>query len=335
MYDANNYGISDDYEYHEITINSRDSTQAFNGTYTNLNWPKIFLGKELENVAALKVLQVVVPKTYYEVNPTNSEIENFHEFTGMYTQRADPVFASGTYTGSELATEVASKLQTASTVYTYAGSYNSKTMKLSLTNNMASANYKFRFGIQTLTQTAAELTNNARDNPRLVLGLQGGVGAGASGFSTNISSNSGTRTLNSYYTCQLICPSLYLNSSIIGSMVNLYLNGSGHMNAPNTGADGPQICSIPVNSSIANGENIIYNDPDPQKWFTFGGDLDFPLMFDFYLTAGVASDQVPLDLNGASFCVKLGVLTNKKTFERTFPQSTFASGRVNKLISAK
>jgi hypothetical protein len=116
-------------------------------------------------------------------------------------------------------------------------------------------------------------------------------------------------------------------------MIDVYLNGNGHMIPPNTGADNPQICSIPV-PKTTRGENIIYTDPDPQKWFRFGGDLNFPTSFDFYLTSGV--NNTPLDLNGQSFIVKLGVLTNKREFERTFPTSTIGGyERVRNLIVSK
>ena len=103
---------------------------------------------------------------------------------------------------------------------------------------------------------------------------------------------------------------------------------------PNTGAIGPQLCSIPVGDTLS-GENIIYNDPDPQKYFKFGGNLSFPTSFDLYLTSGTASEQVPLDLNGGSFIVKLGVLTNKKTIDRSFPSSTGGYSRVRQLVLTK
>jgi hypothetical protein len=168
-------------------------------------------------------------------------------------------------------------------------------------------------------QTFAEAyQNNGRFNPRRVLGWEGNAGfptstkvlSSSNGISVNPSNNVrgwniATKSFETPYTEELNPPYLYLNSKILGSMINVYLNGAGHMIAPNNGGDTEQICQIPVNSNIPSGENIVYSDPDPQKWFKFGGNQSFPTSFDLYLTNGVESEQVPLDLNGASFIVKM------------------------------
>ena len=112
MYDSNNFGLSDDYEYHEICIDSMDSNQAYNPTYTNLNWPRITLGKELENVAAIKVLQVIVPKTYYVIDSTNNSFDVFYNVSSVWNDLGVATLTPGTYTESELNTEFKSKVDT-------------------------------------------------------------------------------------------------------------------------------------------------------------------------------------------------------------------------------
>lgn len=363
MYDSNNFGLSDDYEYHEICIDSMDSTQAFNPAYTNLNWPKITLGKELENVAAIKVLQVIVPKTWYNINTTNQTF-NFYSFWNIDTpvnfwrNRGPLTIAAGQYTKSSLITEMSSILTTAlsSIPLTATLSDLASRMKMFYTiSGSVGADRKYLLGMSEVEGTAQSsstiLKNNARTTPRRVLGWEGGMGTATStsitvgtGLPASITTlyyspqvwgvTGSAKTTTSTFVDELNPPTIYLNSRTLGTMVNLFLNGNGIMIPPNTGAIGPQLCSIPVGNTLS-GENIIYSDPDPQKYFKFGGNLKFPSSFDLYLTSGTSSEQIPLDLNGGRFCVKLGVLTNKKTIDRSFPSSTGGYSRVTKLVLTK
>jgi hypothetical protein len=352
MYDSNNFGLNDDYEYHEIIIDSRDAVNSFESGYTSLNWPKIQLGKPLERVAAIKVLQVIIPKTYYPINSTNNVFGYYSWFSTdpvRWTNRGPITIPVGQYTQSEIIPVIQSLLGSTPTSWTITD-LPSQIKTLYTNNGTTAANRSYMFSFTNTSQTSTEVNNSARTNPRLVLGWQGGAGqatgaalaAGTSGINVSKGPNvfGNLNQVKAASTPNVVQnegdPYIYLNSSILGSMVNLYLNGNGHMNAPNTGADGPELCSIPVPTSVPRTENIIYTDPDKEKWFKFGGNLDFPQVFDMYLTLGVASDQVPLDLNGESFIVKLGVLTNKKEFERTFPSSTVGGyERVRNLIVTK
>ena len=79
----------------------------------------------------------------------------------------------------------------------------------------------------------------------------------------------------------------------------LFLNG---------GYAGPQMAKIPVN--VGSGSVIFWQDPDPQKWFDVEN-LPILNQLDFYLTLGNTTTQIPLQLNGLSFSLKLGVLQNQ------------------------
>ena len=70
--DGNNFGLNGNYDYNEFEIDSFDATQAFNGTYTIPNWPRILFGKPLDNVVAVKVLEATIPFKYYVINSTNN-----------------------------------------------------------------------------------------------------------------------------------------------------------------------------------------------------------------------------------------------------------------------
>jgi hypothetical protein len=96
---------------------------------------------------------------------------------------------------------------------------------------------------------------------------------------------------------------LYLNSRSIGSLINF--------NLPNDSAigSGPEMCRIPINANF--GEVIQYSDPDPEKYFDFFIGHQFN-SFDLYLTLGSDQYQKPLDMKGAPWSIKLGVLVYRE-----------------------
>lgn len=371
MYDSDNFGISDDYEYHEFCLDSQDSTQAWNGSYTNLNWPQITLGKELENVVALKVLQVIVPKTYYNVTAPNNVIQyqrgsdtNTPDWMstnpsqnvitippGLYTTRislrlliaAGMNFHNSTYAPADPATFTSGEF-TGTFKNTFIGG-----------SSVSDKTYILAPGT-TLDRTGPEVTESGRTNMRRVLGMYGGAGPETVPLVaiTNINPTgplgmilpvyrgpqvwggaSISKQMTTTFVDEIEVPTIYLNSTTLGPSVNLFLNGCGIMIPPGSGATGPQLCSINVPQQTNPGENIIYTDPDPQKYFKFGGNQKFPSSFDLYLTRGTDPAEIPLDLNGGSFVVKLGVLTSKSNIERSFPSSTGGYARVTKLVLAK
>ena len=118
---------------------------------------------------------------------------------------------------------------------------------------------------------------------------------------------------------------LYVNSRTIGQLADLYLpQGAVNLGGGNAG---PQMAKIPVN--VVSGNVIFWQDPDPQKWFDVE---NLPLLnrVDFYLTLGNTTTQIPLRLNGLSFSIKLGVLTN--TFTHNDLGGGLAENRIIKRI---
>jgi hypothetical protein len=307
--DGNNYGLNGNYEYNEFEIDSFDALQAYNTTYTSLNWPRIYFGKPLTNVVAVKVLQVTVPFKYYVINSTN---KNFLEYRiGPNTYHLKTLL-EGSYTAAELATEIARAM---STTNTYICTYSLTTMKFTITltvSGSAPATTSFKVVMSNISFVA---DTDGSITPRLAMGFNAGDSSsavlGTGLVAPNIAQWNGP-------------PYLYLNSATLGTMINLFLNGDGIVNANRTGADGPQVCMIPVNATRDN--TITYNDPDPQKWF-YVGSQNFNAGLDFYLTVGVGNQQVPLDLNGGRFCVKLGILQSKNQGNDNMP-STRHNNRV-------
>lgn len=283
--DGNNYGLNGNYDYNEFEIDSFDALQQFGGSSIT-NWPKIFFGKPLENVAAVKVLQVTVPNTYYVINSTNNTF-TLNESAGL--GGGTVTLPVGTYTTSEFPAILKTALEVPGNL-TYTITYSDTTMKLTISGDDGTAAAKdFNF----------VFTNN----PSLAAIL------GCNRTGSTISTTADPAVLVTPNVIQLNGPPyLYLNSRSLGSMIHLYLNSDGIVNTTGKGADGPQICLIPVN--VTRGETITYNDPDPQKWF-FTGSQNFTGFLDFYLTLGTGDEQVPLDLNGGRFIVKLGILQSR------------------------
>lgn len=294
--DGNNYGLNGNYDYNEFEIDSFDANQSFNSTYSISNWPRIFFGKPLDNVVAIKILQATIPFTYYVINSNNNTFI-LNESGNTYTITI-PV---GTYTSSDLTTELKSQLDNSAAAGVFTITYSSTTLKFTIASTV---NFYLTFGSSG---------NSGQTNLRLVLGFN----AGDSGAATASVTAPNVAQLNGP-------PYLYLNSRSLGAMIHVYLNGDGLVNPPMTGADGPQVCMIPVNTT--RGNTITYSDPDPQKWF-YTGNHNLSGNLDFYLTAGVGSEQVPLDLNGSRFVIKLGILQSRAQGNDALP-STRGNQRV-------
>jgi hypothetical protein len=299
--DGNNYGLNGSYDYNEIEIDSFDATQAFNTAYTSLNWPKIFLGKPLENVVAMKVLDATIPFTFYPFNSTNNTfvLNQTAPAAGPFTVTI-PV---GSYTTSTFPAILKAAMELANgATKTFTVTYDSATAKLTITINV---------GTFTITTSGGLVAS-----PCYTMGLN----------SNTVHSSTGTALITPNAIRILGPEYIYVNSNTIGSVVNVYLNGSGLLNTTGSGADGPQICKI--GRSVTFTSTMTYTDPDPQKWFYVGNQNLTAL--DFYLTAGVNPQNVPLDLNGAGFSLKIGILSTKT--EKT---EQLASTRDNHRVTSR
>lgn len=288
--DGNNFGLNGCYEYNEFEIDSFDALQSNNTDYAITDWPRVYFGKPLDNIVAVKVLEATIPFTFYTINSTNNTFtlnETAPVVTGTVT------ITPGTYYNiNELATALQTALESlAGSGKTYTVTYDDNTLKFTITVSS---------GTFTITPGSSQIA--------YILGLTP-TGANASTATILVTPNVARR---------LGQPYLYLNSRSLGAAINLFLNGDGIINASGTGADGPQICMIPINAEF--GENITYTDPDPQKWF-YLGTQNMQGTLDFYLTHGTANERTPLAMNGAGFSLKLGLLQSKMTGNETLPST--------------
>lgn len=289
---GNNYALNDSLRYYEFQLDSLDASGSNAQGISSTDWPVFLLGgkQPLANIAAIKVLEVQIPFSWYVFVPENTaQNANGTQWTLNETggvTNAYPQIAVGNYAGGAA---LASALQTAlnSVSSDYVVTYLPATQKLSFTTTKTLVTaFSFTFGAPT---------NSGNTNPRLYMGFPGGTTAssGLTMTSPNVTLAGGP----SY---------VYVNSARLGPLTNLYLpQGAFNLGGGNAG---PQIAKVPVSGNP--GDFIFWQDPDPQKWF----DLEnLPLLnqVDFYLTLGNTTTQLPLRLNGLSFSLKLGIVTNE------------------------
>lgn len=315
---SGDFGLSDSLKYYEYELDSLDATNAFTSGVASTDWPMFLLGGKtpLTNIAAFKIIEVQIPFSWYVFNQQNTAFNGVGADPGSQWTLVEtggissgvslyPLLAIGNYSGGPaLATALQTALNTVSTNYTV--TFSDQTQKFTFSTTKADVtSFTFKFGLPT---------NSGNRNPRLYIGFPGGTT-----FSTGL-------TLVSPNVVLISGPNyLYVNSNTIGQLTNLYLpQGAVNLGGGNAG---PQMAKIPVN--VISGNVIYWQDPDTQKWFDVE---NLPLLnrVDFYLTLGNTTTQIPLQLNGLSFSIKLGVLTN--TFSHNDLGGGLSQDRVIKRI---
>lgn len=276
------YGLNEVFEYTELNLDSSDATNAGNsgGTITKASWPLFYYTTRSEDVAAVKVLQAEIPFTYYPINAANNTF-TFTEGATVSTVTLPP----NNYTGATLASQLQTSLSALSVGFTV--SYNANTLLFTFTHN---------------TAAAWSIFFNGTNTPYSFMGFDPNVTYSGSGIGSVIVSPNAAAVAGPRY--------LYINSRKLGPFINFNLaDGSP------TGGDFPGLCRVPVNAAY--GSTILYNDPDPQKYFDLFLGREFD-SFDFYLTLGSDQSQVPLDLRGSAWSLKLAILSYRKPTEQIY-----------------
>lgn len=263
-------------EYTELYLDSSQSIAAV-GDYANTDNALFYFDYPIQNVAFMKVIEAEIPMSYYTINSTNNT------FTLTEGSSVTVTITPGNYTSASLSTTLQAALNAVSpTPKTYTVTFSSLTQKFTIT---ASAG--------TFTLTFGTTGDTGLTNPRFFLGMN--AGANASTLTVLTSPNAANITGDNY---------LYICSDVLGGLVNSVMPNLSQTR----GQKGPQIAKIPVN--VNPGEVIYYNDPVPEKWFPIPNLLQIRQL-DLYLTLG--TNPAKIQLNGQSFCIKLGLLLNKSS----------------------
>lgn len=282
-----NYGLNDSLQYFEFAFDSLDTNTSPDAASSTLDWPLFLLGRPLTNVAAIKVLEVQIPFTYYVYNNTNNQFL-LTETTGGPTTVTIPI---GNYNASSMNIALQNALAAASfNGFTYTVTYSGASSSQPNTGKFTIS------GPSQFSLTFGSSLSPGNTNPRLWLGFNAGVN-NSNSLGVLVAPNTASVTGPNY---------LYLNSRKMGSMCNMFLP-QGAFNL-GKGTLAPQMAKIPVNVQ-PNGV-IYWQDPDPSKWFDLENLSNFASI-DMYFTMGNTSAQTPLQFNGQPFSVKLGILVNR------------------------
>jgi hypothetical protein len=237
-----NYGLNDTLQYLEIELDSQDTDNTPDGRAATTDWPLFNLGRPLSNVAAIKILEVQIPFSYYVINDKNN---TFKLVKGATTNVV--TITPGNYDANTLATELQTLLNTASALtdatHTWLVVFNVSTGKFTFTSSNVTSIISFVFD---------ETGEAGNTNPRMFLGFPKGTTTAAAGVL--IAPNMALVTGPNY---------IYVNSTQVGQLCNVYLP-TGAVNL-GSGNSGPQLAKIAVDCQP--GGVIMWKDPDPQKWY--------------------------------------------------------------------
>jgi hypothetical protein len=286
---SDNYGLNQNFQYLEIELDSTAAVvsnsgitlaPALDNTNPIYDNPLFQIsGKiQLKNVAAIKILEVQIPYSWY-VFPQNGDNSFILRRTSGTPSDATIVIPPGNYTATQLASTLTTLCTAAATGlgFSVVFQFNSQTMKLEDSRTTAGV-YSYNI---VMTQQNVSMLTGYRMGPQVAIRL-------AQNF-----------WVSAPYVAQLSGPNyLFVNSVTLGPLCNLYLPRTDYESN-----SGPQMAKVPVN--VAPGGVIFWQDPDPQKYFTMDN-LASLQKIDFFLSLGTNTDILPL--NGLGFSLKLGLL---------------------------
>jgi len=270
--------LNNTFEYIELCLDSWDASAAGGSAFENstspvnqikFSWPQFYFTQKNLVVAGMKIIAAEIPFVFDTVTPGNNTF--IFTVNGVQSTITIPV---GTYTGTTLATQLQTLLAAVSGGFLV--TWSSTTLRFTFTFAGGAVVWGFIF--------------NSRATAYSLLGF--------------LPSSTNTQTGNGSFSSSTVASPtgpyyLYVNSRSLGSLINFNLPDGA---APGIG---PELCRIPVSANF--GELILYTDPDPEKYFDFFIGHQFNT-FDFYLTLGSDQYQKPLDMKGAPWSLKLGLL---------------------------
>lgn len=293
-------GLDSQLRYYEFQLDSAAADYPMTNSTSIHDWPLFKIGgkKPLENIAGIKILEAQIPFSWYVFNSANNT------FILTESGQADTlvVIPPGNYTATQMLTALTTALNGASpTPFSYSVTFDSITQKITIWNNaVATSPFAFNF------------SGRADISPRQLLGFP--IGVTISQLFTATGTPKGNY-LVSPFVISITGPNyLYVNSLKMGNLTDLFVPKGADTYTGGNG--GPQMAKIPVD--VQPGGTIIWQDPSPTMFFDLEN-LSTLSEIDFFLTLGNNS-QFPLQLNGQSFSLKVGILVNE------FSQSTPSSG---------
>lgn len=290
------FGLDENFTYAEFYFDSLDTSQSLVSNSSTRDWPLFLLTKPLYNVAAVKILEVQIPFTWYVFNSFN----NTFTLTEIIGAPATVTLPIGNYSTTSLIPILQTALNTASpNGYTYTVTFSG-----SSSSQPNTGKFTFTSSAGTLFTFQFAGTEGYVD-PAMYLGFRGPLPFNSTAGGVLVAPNVANVTGPNY---------VYVQSRKLGSLCDSFLPvGSDKTGG---GVTGSEVAKIPVN--VQPGGIIYWQDPAPDMWFDLENLANFADV-DFYLSLGNNSPQQPLQLNGSPFSLKLGVLKTKQsqTISRT------------------
>lgn len=290
--------MEDDFQYMEFELDSNDATVGLNGESTK-DWPKFMLGRRLQNISALKILEVQLPTSYYIFQSGYNSIQFVSsDYSTSVT------IPPGNYSLSEFLLLFQQLLNAIDPNNVFSVYASLQTNKISV--SWVSSTYNMLQGIFYSTDSVVQ---------------------NALGLSSSSSTSNGTHSYTFPKPYNFSGPLyLYCNSSTVGSQCDVYLpNNSSTFNGNVT----PILAKIPITANT--GSIVYWKDPCPEKWFDLE-DLYNISEIDFYFT--YPGSQRITRFSGMGFSIKLGLLVKSDTHTTT-RSSDFITRRVVKRTKIK
>ena len=258
-----------DLDYYELTLDSAQASISRNST-NPLNWPSFPLTTSILKVRGFKILEAQIPFSFNSINATNNTFQ-IRPFSNPNSPIGPYVFTipPGNY-GIDSLLIVLNAVDSPYTVFSY-----------SQTTNL--------FTVQ----------RNDLINPNFYLDFPDSLLAGMIGFNKGTTQSSSSTIVAPQVSSLTGSFSVYINSKELGPLINFYTPDSSTAVFKSS-----KIGKIPLNGAA--GTVTYWQDTNPFGWFDLRG-KKLASFVDFYLT--ILGSDIPLDLNGKSFSLKIGLLT--------------------------
>jgi hypothetical protein len=282
-------GFDSNLEYLEIVVDSYEADnpggQLWIGSTSPSNqivfsWPKFYWTYKSPQIVAMKIISAEIPHVWDVINTINRTL--------IYTVGGVPntiTLATGTFTGAQIATALQVAISAITAGFTV--TYDSTLLRFTFTQVVSASPWTISF----------PTTNSLY----AIVGFLAGSSQGGSGAGSAVTSSIIAQVAGPHY--------LYLNSRALGPTINFNLTDDA------SGSNGgPQIARIPIIG--ARNSVVFYTNPNAQDFFDcFTETIN---QFDLYLTLGYDQQQLPLDMKGASWSVKIGFLARRQASEDLF-----------------
>lgn len=278
----------DDYVYSEMYLDSGDCTEVGGIGYTANNWPLFVFGEQYSDIVGIKLLEAQIPYTHYLPRIFFNLQEQPGGLSGGVTMDDRPYDVNdyGTF-----ASDLQTKINAYGFAETYTVTFDSKTRQMNIT------------GTQSIIGEYFEVWTTTNDD------YYGFRNDSFNRVSSSVYSGGSACTLTSPYQMNVAgSPYYYINSNALASSSRTVVPSNRINNQDET--NGPQIWRT-VRTTAANGFYSQWYNRESGGWIFVDNQ---PLLgrIDFFITWGNAPQNIPVDLHGVPFNLKLGIMQYKR-----------------------